>query len=78
MYRQTILAHRPDARIIDSDNSILRELCRLGYHRFVEGKILSAFELKANYIRPSDAETGPKLKKAGSASSAKSNRAAPE
>lgn len=56
MYHQTIQSVRPGAHIIRSDNSILTELCQLGYQQFVEGKAVSAFELKALYIRPSDAE----------------------
>jgi len=57
MYRAAITARYPQARIISSDNRILEELCRLGHRRFIRGEARSAFELKANYIRPSDAKT---------------------
>ena len=56
MYRQAVIAARPKARVILTDNAILTELCQLGYRRYLKGEAISAFELKANYIRPSDAE----------------------
>jgi len=59
MYFQTIKAFLPDHRFIRSDNVILTELCELGYRRFIKGEIQGAGDLKANYIRPSDAEKGP-------------------
>lgn len=58
MYFQTIKAVLPEHRVIRSDNVILTELCELSYRRFIKGEILSAGDLKANYIRPSDAESG--------------------
>lgn len=59
MYGQTIKALLPDHTVIRSDNVILTELCELAYRKFIKGEVLSASELKANYIRPSDAEQGP-------------------
>jgi tRNA threonylcarbamoyladenosine biosynthesis protein TsaB len=56
MYRQTIRALRPKDRCLGSDNRILDELCELAYWAFTRGETLSAVELRANYIRPSDAE----------------------
>ncbi len=56
MYRQAVIAARPKARVILTDNAILTELCQLGYRRYLKGEAVSAIELKANYIRPSDAE----------------------
>lgn len=59
MYYQTIKAILPEHRVIRSDNVILTELCELAYRRFIKGEVLPAADLKANYIRPSDAEIGP-------------------
>ena len=59
MYFQTIKAFLPQHRVIRSDNVILTELCELAYRRFIKGEILTAGELKANYIRPSDVGQGP-------------------
>jgi hypothetical protein len=42
---------------------VLETLCQIAYQRFKETKTQSAQELKANYLRPSDAkkqETGDK------------------
>ena len=60
LYRQTILAVYPGARVLESDNCILKELCQLGCERFALGRAQSVDELKANYVRPSDAELGVK------------------
>jgi len=59
MYFQTIKALLPGHRVIRSDNVILTELCELSYRSYIRGESLAAAELKANYIRPSDAELGP-------------------
>lgn len=56
MYAQTIKSIWPGARLLKTDNCVLSELCQLGYLRHLRGETLSAHELKADYIRPSDAE----------------------
>jgi tRNA threonylcarbamoyladenosine biosynthesis protein TsaB len=56
MYASTVASLRPEDRLIRSDNSILPELCLLGYHRFIQGEAVAAGALTANYVRPSDAE----------------------
>jgi tRNA threonylcarbamoyladenosine biosynthesis protein TsaB len=56
MYAQTIGSILPEARVLRTDNSILTELCQLGYLRYLRGEIGSAEQLEAVYIRPSDAE----------------------
>ncbi len=58
MYFQTIKAFLPQHQVIRSDNVILTELCELAYRRFIKGEIITAGDLKANYIRPSDVEQG--------------------
>lgn len=58
MYSQTINALLPGYRVIRSDNTILTELCELGYRRYIRGEFQEAGSLTANYIRPSDAEKG--------------------
>ena len=55
-YRSTILAFHPGARIIDSDNTILQELCLLAHRKHILGKTGSYKNLKATYLRPSDAK----------------------
>lgn len=56
MYARTVSSLRPGARVLRSDNCILRELCELAATRLISGEIQSAEGLKANYLRPSDAE----------------------
>jgi tRNA threonylcarbamoyladenosine biosynthesis protein TsaB len=56
MYASTVASLRPSDSLIRSDNTILPELCLLGYHRFVRGETGDAGSLIANYVRPSDAE----------------------
>lgn len=56
MYASTVASLRPHDSLVRSDNSILPELCLLGYHRFVRGECGTATSLTANYVRPSDAE----------------------
>lgn len=58
VYRETLLSIRPEARLIETDNRILEALCGLAHRRFREGKTVSAQDLAAHYIRPSDAELG--------------------
>lgn len=56
MYRRTVEALRPESRVLPSDNCVLNELCALGYRNFLKGSYLQAAALRAEYIRPSDAE----------------------
>lgn len=56
MYASTVASLRPGDSLIRSDNTILPELCLLGYHQFVRGEVAAAGTLAANYVRPSDAE----------------------
>ncbi|MFQ5928231.1 MAG: tRNA (adenosine(37)-N6)-threonylcarbamoyltransferase complex dimerization subunit type 1 TsaB [Acidobacteriota bacterium] len=56
LYKKTIVAAHPEARVLETDNRLLEELCQLAYVRFTQGKMLSAKQLAANYVRPSDAE----------------------
>jgi len=58
MYGQTIAAERPEGKVVATDNCVLNELCELGYLRFTRGESHSGAELRADYIRPSDAEMG--------------------
>ncbi len=56
LYKETIVAAHPEARVLETDNRVLETLCQIAYQRFQEGQTQSAQELKANYIRPSDAK----------------------
>ncbi|HUG42889.1 MAG TPA: tRNA (adenosine(37)-N6)-threonylcarbamoyltransferase complex dimerization subunit type 1 TsaB [Acidobacteriota bacterium] len=56
LYSGTIRAVRPAGRILRTDNQILEALCEIGFRRMSAGKALDAAQLKANYLRPSDAE----------------------
>ena len=56
LYKETIVATHPEARVLETDNRVLESLCQIAYQRFQETKTQSAQELKANYIRPSDAK----------------------
>ena len=56
LYRNTISTHRPGSRLLETDNRLLEALCQLAYKKFREGKAVSAEQLQANYVRPSDAE----------------------
>ena len=56
LYKDMVLTLHPEARLLETHNRLLEALCQLAYARFVEGKTLSAAELRANYVRPSDAE----------------------
>jgi tRNA threonylcarbamoyladenosine biosynthesis protein TsaB len=56
LYKETIVAAHPEARVLQTDNRVLEALCQLADQRFKEAQTQSAQELKANYIRPSDAK----------------------
>ncbi len=56
IHKETIMAAHPEARVLETDNQVLETLCQIAYQRFQETNIQSAQELKANYIRPSDAK----------------------
>jgi len=53
-HRQTILDVNPDARVLETDNRLVDQLCPLAYERFSQGDICNAHQLKANYVRPPD------------------------
>jgi tRNA threonylcarbamoyladenosine biosynthesis protein TsaB len=55
LYREILVAAHPEGRVLHTDNRILEALCQLADQRFQEAQTQSAQELKANYIRPSDA-----------------------
>ena len=55
LYKEIIVAAHPEARVLETDNRVLEALCRLAHQRLKEGQAQSAQELKAHYIRPSDA-----------------------
>ena len=54
LYKNTILAAYDGARILDTDNRLVEQLCQLAYQRFTQGNILTAHQLEANYVRPPD------------------------
>jgi tRNA threonylcarbamoyladenosine biosynthesis protein TsaB len=56
MYSQTVRALKPNSRMLPTDNCVLRSICQLGFRRYTKGTVQRPEELKANYIRPSDAE----------------------
>jgi len=53
-YRQTILEENPDARVLETDNRLVDQLCQLAYERFSQGATCNSHQLKANYVRPPD------------------------
>ena len=55
LYKETIVAAHPEARVLETDNRLLEALSQLAYQRFKEAKTQSAQQLKAKYLRPSDA-----------------------
>lgn len=55
LYKETLVTAHPEARVLQTDNRILEALCQLADQRFKDAQTQSAQELKANYIRPSDA-----------------------
>ena len=54
-FRTTIQALHPGSRVAGNDNCILPELCHLGHRRHMAGETGGNRQLKANYLRPSDA-----------------------
>lgn len=56
LYQGAVAAQRPESRALAVDNCILTELCQLGFQRFCAGSAAPVGQLKANYVRPSDAE----------------------
>jgi tRNA threonylcarbamoyladenosine biosynthesis protein TsaB len=56
LYGTTIQALRPESQILKTDNYLLTGLCQIGFQRYCQGQTLTAAELKAVYIRPTDAE----------------------
>jgi hypothetical protein len=42
--------------VLETDNQLLPALCRLGHLRYSQGRAVPGEELRANYVRPSDAE----------------------
>ena len=52
--RTALAALHPGAHLLDTDNSILYELCQLAYRRVIEGTTISGDQIQANYLRPSD------------------------
>lgn len=60
LYAGTIRAVRPAGRLLRTDNQILEALCEIGFRRMSAGGALDASQLKANYLRPSDAEASGK------------------
>lgn len=55
-YKELVQEFQPHSQILDTDNRVLEPLCEIGYARAISGITVSAFDLKANYVRPSDAE----------------------
>lgn len=55
-YRTTIESLRPADRVFASGNRLVDSLCRLAYFRYTRGMAVSAQQLQALYVRPSDAE----------------------
>jgi tRNA threonylcarbamoyladenosine biosynthesis protein TsaB len=63
MYYDT-LKNNADSRLVFSDLILARTLSQLADRKFAQGEILSGNELKAAYLRPSDAELkGPRSPK---------------
>ncbi len=56
LYKKIILEAYPGSQVLQTDNHLLEALCQLAYRRFLQEKTLSAQQLKANYVRPSDAK----------------------
>jgi len=55
-YKELVQEYQPHAQVLDTDNRVLEPLCEIGHARAIAGITVSAFDLKANYVRPSDAE----------------------
>ncbi len=56
LHHRTIRSTHPKARVVETDNFLLRQLCGLAYRDLCKGQVLSAERICANYLRPSDAE----------------------
>ena len=56
LYRNALSTHKPRSRLLETDNRLLEPLCQLAYREFMQGKVVSAEELQAHYVRPSDAQ----------------------
>jgi tRNA threonylcarbamoyladenosine biosynthesis protein TsaB len=56
LYRKTIESIQPSGRVVETDNQLLPALCRLAHLRYSQGKSVPGEALRANYVRPSDAE----------------------
>jgi tRNA threonylcarbamoyladenosine biosynthesis protein TsaB len=60
LYANVLFKH-PESKLVFTDFVLAKTLIRLAREKFQKGEILSGNELKAAYLRPSDAETkGPK------------------
>ena len=55
-YRETILKVNPGARVLETDNRVVDQLCPLAFQRFEQGDTCTAHQLKANYVRPPDVQ----------------------
>jgi len=66
LYKETIVAAHPEAWVLETDNRVLETLCQIAYQRFQESQTQSAQELKAHYLRPSDAKVSSKFQVPGS------------
>lgn len=55
-YRETISKVKPDARVLETDNRVVDQLCPLAYQRFQQGNTVTAHQLQANYVRSPDAK----------------------
>ncbi len=53
-YRDTIIEVNPAARMLESDNRIVEQLCPIAYQRLEQGITSTAHGLQANYVRPPD------------------------
>lgn len=56
-----VLVNHPESHLVFTDFVLAKTLTRVAQEKFQKGEILTGNELKAAYLRPSDAETkGPK------------------
>ncbi len=56
LYKSTVSALMPGSRLIESDNSVLRELIELAQQWSAAGQVGQGLQLKGNYLRPPDAK----------------------
>ncbi|MFQ5738857.1 MAG: tRNA (adenosine(37)-N6)-threonylcarbamoyltransferase complex dimerization subunit type 1 TsaB [Acidobacteriota bacterium] len=56
LYKTEVLAAAPGSRVLKTDNRLLDQLCEIGFLRFSSGLAQPVDRLRANYVRPSDAE----------------------